>query len=282
MTACFGKNTVRTRFSAPGKGTFLKNLSDPYVKARNQLFGTPFQHIQFVPITESTNDDAVKFLGHTQAAGLTIATNFQTKGIGRKGRKWVAPMATSLLFTTILPTTFEPADLWTVPFWVGMAVFNALKFHSIRTRLQWPNDILLDGKKLGGILCVSRGQGARAWVAAGVGINVIRNNDPSYNDIDPPPAFVSDVSELDRCDLLSTILQQYDSMLGLIEKPNIIARRWEDAAELKGTPYRLLVDGETQPIEGIAQRIGHHGELVIELPDGTTREITMADARVLR
>lgn len=257
-------------------------MSDPFTKARNQLFGTVFQHIQFVPITESTNDDAVKFLGHAQAAGLTIATNFQTKGAGRKGRKWVAPMATSLLFSTILPATFEPADLWTVPFWVGMAVFNALKFHGIQTQLQWPNDILLDGKKLGGILCVSRGQGARAWVAAGVGINVIRTDDPSYKEIDPPPAFVSDVSEIERTTLLSIILQHYDSSLQMLEKPNIIARRWEDAANLKGTRYRLLVDGETTPIEGVAQRIGHHGELTIELEDGTTREITMADARVMR
>ena len=235
-----------------------------------------------MPITESTNDDAVKFLGHTQAAGLTIATNFQTKGMGRKGRKWVAPMATSLLFSTILPATFEPADLWSVPFWVGMGVFNALKFHGIKTTLQWPNDILLDGKKLGGILCVSRGQGARAWVAAGVGINVTRTSDASYEEINPPPAFLCDVSDLERGELLSTILQQFDSMLGLLEKPNIIARRWEDAATLKGTPYRLLVDGETTQIECVAQRIGHHGELVVELADGTTREITMADARVLR
>jgi BirA family biotin operon repressor/biotin-[acetyl-CoA-carboxylase] ligase len=256
-------------------------MTDPYTKTRNALFGTLFQHIQFVPMTESTNDDATKFLGHAQAAGLTIATNFQTKGVGRKGRPWVAPMASSLLFSTILPVTFEPADLWTVPFWVGMCVQAALKFHNIQTTLQWPNDILLKGQKVGGILCVSRGQGARAWVAAGVGINVARSADPSYKQIDPPPAFISDVSEVDRPELLSAILQTYDSMLTLVEKPNLVARRWEDAANLKGTHYRVLVDGEREPIDGIAQRIGHHGELVLHV-DGHERPITMADARVIR
>ena len=263
------------------EGTFLQNMADPFTKTRNALFGTAFQHIQFFPMTESTNDDAVKFLGHTQAAGLTIATNFQTKGVGRKGRAWVAPMASSLLFSTILPMTFEPADLWTVPFWAGMCVHAALKYHRIETQLQWPNDILLEGRKLGGILCVSRGQGARAWVACGVGINVTRTKDPAYEKIDPPPAFTEDISAVERPDLLSAILQTYDSMLTMLDKPNIVARRWEDAAQLKGTPYRLLVDGETEPIEGVAKRIGHHGELVIDI-DGKSRSIAMADARVLR
>ncbi|MFN2529175.1 MAG: biotin--[acetyl-CoA-carboxylase] ligase [Candidatus Baltobacteraceae bacterium] len=256
-------------------------MTDPYTKTRNALFGTLFQHIQFVPMTESTNDDAVKFLGHAQAAGLTIATNFQTKGVGRKGRRWVAPMASSLLFTTILPMTFEPAELWTVPFWAGMCVQAGLKFHNIQTTLQWPNDILLGGKKLGGILCVSRGQGARAWVACGVGINVTRSEDAAYAPIDPPPAFISDVSQVERPELLSAILQTYDSMLALVEKPNLVARRWEDAAKLKGTHYRLLVDGETEPIEGVAQRIGHHGELILHT-GGQDRSIAMADARVIR
>ena len=256
-------------------------MTDPYGKTRNALYGTQFQHIQFHPMTESTNDDATKFLGHAQAAGLTIATNYQTKGVGRKGRAWVAPMGSSLLFSTILPVTFEPADLWLVPFWAGICVQAALKFHNIQTELQWPNDILLKGRKVGGILCVSRGQGARAWVACGIGINMTGKDDPKYAEIDPPPAFISDVSEIDRPDLLSTILQTFDSMLTMAEKPNIVAKRWEDAAALKGTRYRLLVDGETTPIEGIAERIGHHGELILNV-DGVSRPVSMADARIVR
>ena len=256
-------------------------MTDPFGKTRNALYATAFQHIQFHPMTESTNDDAVQFLGHSQAAGLTIATNFQTKGVGRKGRAWVAPMGASLLFSTILPVTFEPADLWTVPFWAGICVQAALKFHNIQTTLQWPNDLLLGGRKVGGILCVSRGQGARAWVACGVGINVTGSGDPKYKDVQPPPAFISEVSSIERPELLSTILQTYDSMLTIVDKPNIVAKRWEDAAALKGTHYRLLVDGESQPIEGIAQRIGHHGELILEV-DGVPRSVAMADARVIR
>ncbi|MDQ6930776.1 MAG: biotin--[acetyl-CoA-carboxylase] ligase [Candidatus Eremiobacteraeota bacterium] len=256
-------------------------MTDPFAKTRNALYGTVFQHIQFHPMTESTNDDAVKFLGQREAAGLTIATNFQTKGAGRKGREWVAPLGASLLFSTILPVTFEPADLWTIPFWTGMCVQAALKFHNIQPTLQWPNDILLKGRKVGGILCVSRGQGARAWVACGVGINMSGSDDPKYKDIDPPPAFINDASDITRPDLLSAILQTFDSMLSMVEKPNIIARRWEDAAKLKGTHYRVVIDGETTPLEGIAKRLGHHGELVLDI-DGKDRPITMADARVLR
>lgn len=257
-------------------------MTDPFQKTRNALFGTAFQHIQFLPMTESTNEDAVKFLGHAAAAGLTITTNFQTKGVGRKGRTWAAPMATSLLCSTILPMTFEPGDLWTIPFWVGMGVQTALKHHNIQTTLQWPNDILLNGRKVGGILCVSRGQGSRAWVACGLGINVRRTDDPAYAHIDPPPAFISDVSHVDRPELLSAILQTYDSTLVSLDRPHLIPRRWEDAAKLKGTRYRLLVDGENEPFEATADRIGPAGELVVKTDDGKERAVAMADARVLR
>ncbi|GAC1655838.1 MAG: biotin--[acetyl-CoA-carboxylase] ligase [Vulcanimicrobiaceae bacterium] len=256
-------------------------MTDPFAKTRNALYGTVFQHIQFHPMTQSTNDDAVKFLGHAQAAGLTIATNFQTHGVGRKGRAWVAPMGGSLLFSTILPVTFEPADLWTVPFWAGICVQAALKFHNIQATLQWPNDILLNGRKLGGILCVSRGQGARAWVACGVGINVDKADDPKYQELDPKPAFIREASKIERADLRSTLLQPYARMMTLIEKPTLVARRWEDASQLTGTPDRVLIDGETDPIEGTAVRIAHHGELILNL-EGRLRHITMADARIIR
>ncbi|MBV8727404.1 MAG: hypothetical protein JO233_06430, partial [Candidatus Eremiobacteraeota bacterium] len=166
-------------------------------------------------------------------------------------------------------------------FWVGLCIYSALKFRDIETQLQWPNDLLLQGKKVGGILCVSRGQGARAWVACGVGINVHRTNDPGYATLDPPPAFIEDVNPMERSELLTAILQQYETSTKLLDHPHLVPRRWEEAAKLKGTPYRILVDGENEPFEGTAVRIAHSGALVLDV-NGSERSVNLADARVLR
>ena len=231
--------------------------------------------------TTSTNDLALEVLGSPLAAGTTFVTDFQTAGTGRKGRAWVAVPESALLFTTILPMTFEPAALWTIPFWTGLAVQSALRINGISTTLQWPNDLLLNGAKIGGILCVSRGMGTSAWVGCGVGINVKRADEAAYAGIVPPPAFTDDVVKIDRPQLLASILEQFDGMLSLLQRPELIGKRWEDAAKLKGTRYRLQVDGESEPFDAVAQGLGRGGALIVT-KGNARREIALADARVIR
>jgi len=254
---------------------------DPFEKTRTALAGTDFSDVRYTPRTGSTNEDALRLLGQPENQGATVVTDFQNAGSGRKGRKWIAPPGSALLFTTILPTSLDASALWAVPFWCGLAISNALALHGVGTTLQWPNDVLLEGRKVAGILCVSRGAGARVWAACGVGINLTRTDDEPYRGIDPPPAFLDDVALTDRAELLATILGQFARSLGDLHDAQRIARQWQDAARLPGATYRLLVDGEARPFEAVAQRLGYGGALVV-LHNGSEREISFADARVLR
>ena len=256
--------------------------ADPFVEARTALAGTIFADIRYKPETESTNADALTLLEQPERnSGVTIVTDFQTHGRGRRGREWIAAPSSGLLFTTILPISLDASTLWSVPFWCGLAVKEALSLHRVDTALQWPNDLLLDKKKVAGILCVSRGVGTRAWAAWGVGINVTRTGDAAYAEIEPSPAFLSDVVAVNRAELLTTILQQFAKSLRDLDNATQIARRWQSAANLRGTPYRILIDGKTQPIDAVAQRLGEQGALVVRI-NGEEREIAFADARVLR
>lgn len=256
-------------------------MTDPFEKTRVALAGTAFTDVRYTPRTGSTNEDALRLLDQSENAGVTIVTDFQMKGSGRKGRAWIAPPQSSLLFTTILPAKLPVSALWAVPFWCGLAIKDALTVHGIETTLQWPNDVLLDKRKVAGILCASRGTGASAWAACGVGINVSRTDDQSYRDIEPPPAFAGDVAEIDRAQLLATILRHFALRLPTLAHAEDVAREWERAAGLPGTWYRLLVDGEGEPFEAAAQRLGRDGALVVT-HNGREREIHLADARVLR
>jgi BirA family biotin operon repressor/biotin-[acetyl-CoA-carboxylase] ligase len=240
--------------------------------------------IRYYAQTESTNDDAVPLLGLPENAGAVLWADYQRAGHGRRGRSWVAPAGSSLLVTTILPRAVASESLWAVPFWTALGVAGGIEAATgLHLDLQWPNDLLLEGRKCCGILCVSRVVGERAWVGCGTGINVLRP--PGKADlagVDPPPAFLSDrAPTVQRRDVLDAILAAYERLLGELDRPEAIARAWERRAGLDGTPYRLLVDGDEAPFEATARRLSPDGALIVER-DGAERRVALADARVAR
>jgi BirA family biotin operon repressor/biotin-[acetyl-CoA-carboxylase] ligase len=239
--------------------------------------------IRYQPETGSTNDDAARLLGEPGSEGLVLVTDLQRAGRGRHARRWIAPPGSGLLFTAIVPRRVAASALWAVPFWTGLAVADGIAAQGVTIGLQWPNDLLLDGRKCGGILCISRVSGDQAWVACGVGLNVLRPpGDAELEALDPPPAFLGDrAPALERRALLDGILAAFERRLGELDAPNAVARAWEARAQLPGTPYRLQLDGETAPFEAIAQRIGPEGGLVV-VSEGRERTVALADARVLR
>jgi BirA family transcriptional regulator, biotin operon repressor / biotin---[acetyl-CoA-carboxylase] ligase len=253
----------------------------PYATTARDLTGTPFASIRYLNETGSTNDDAAALLGDESAYGLTIVAEHQTHGAGRKGRSWLAQPGTSLLFTTILPRAMPAANLWIVPYGVAVAIRRALATNGVQTTLHWPNDLLLNDRKVAGILCATRIVADRAWVAAGVGINV-RHTPGAEIGIDPPPAFLDEVADVDRASLLRDVLLNYEVWLDAMDMPQRVARVWEQEAEIPGRRYRILKDGETEPFEATAISLATGGGLVVEHDDGRRETIALADARALR
>lgn len=222
-------------------------------------------------------------LGEERARGLTLVADYQEQGTGRKGRSWLAPPGSALLCTIGLPDPMPSADLWLVPYWMALVVSSAVADFGINVTLQWPNDVLMGERKTAGILCISRVTGDYAWVGCGVGVNVRRPDDlQAIAQITPPPAYLSDAApEIDRNALLQTMLRVADERYDDLYSPARVMRDWELAAKIPGARYRVLLDGETQPFEATALRLLSGGALLVDR-DGVHREITLADARVLR
>ncbi len=253
----------------------------PYASVAEELRGTAFSDIRYLPQTASTNEDAAALLGDERARGTTIVAEHQTAGVGRKaGRSWLAEPGSALLMTTILPRSIPAAHLWIVPFGVAICVRRALMMNGVTSALHWPNDLLHEGKKIAGILCISRIVGERAWVGAGVGINVHRTS--AAASITPPPAFCDDANPaVTRAHLLRDLLLNYDVWQETLDMPQRIARVWERQAGLP-KPYRILKDGESAPVDVTALALTNTGALLVQHPDGTKEPIPLADARALR
>src|SRR3954453_20018300 len=106
-----------------------------------------------------------------EAGSMVVATE-QLQGRGSRGRPWHSPPGGLWLSALYRPPSTGGLELLSVR--VGLAVARALDPHMpTPVRLKWPNDLMLDGRKLGGILCEARWQGgALGWIAVGLGINV--------------------------------------------------------------------------------------------------------------
>ena len=240
-----------------------------------------FSKIERVPRTGSTNDDMAAILGEGRARGLVLVAGVQTAGAGRRGRAWIAPEGSALLCTLALPDAVESRNLWMLPFWSALVVHDALAQFGIDSLLQWPNDVLVEGRKVSGILCVSRVVGDRAWAGCGIGINVVRPRDAAeIANITPAPAFVSDTRPATVDAVLAALLDAAEQLYTIREDASQITALWHAAAQLPRA-YRIQKDNEAQPFDTTALRLDATGSLIVER-DGREEAVSLADARVLR
>ncbi len=124
---------------------------------------------------DSTNRAALELAAQGGVAGTVVVADTQSGGRGRLGKRWESPPGCGLYFSLILHPRLDPATLPTLTLAAGLGAALAVeKVTGLRVLLKWPNDLLLDGKKVGGILCETGplGQGTDPVVIVGVGLNV--------------------------------------------------------------------------------------------------------------
>jgi BirA family biotin operon repressor/biotin-[acetyl-CoA-carboxylase] ligase len=139
--------------------------------ARLHAAAWPWPPVGYVTVTRSTNADCADLASRGAPHGTVITTDFQSAGRGRLGRRWDAPASSSVMFSLLMrPFTSLDSVVGWVPLYVGVAVSQALsRVTGLPVTVKWPNDLLVEGRKIGGIL-VERS--SDQIIVAGVGINV--------------------------------------------------------------------------------------------------------------
>lgn len=141
----------------------------------NIALGSPpglWREVRVVEETGSTNADLLAQARSGAGEGLVLVAEAQTSGRGRMGRRWISPPRRSLTFSVLLRPAVPAGLLGWLPLLAGVAVASALQQTAgVDARLKWPNDVLVDGAKIAGIL-------AERWtnaVVIGTGINVLQH-----------------------------------------------------------------------------------------------------------
>jgi BirA family biotin operon repressor/biotin-[acetyl-CoA-carboxylase] ligase len=130
--------------------------------------------LTFLPVAVSTNDEVRTRLEFGAGHGVAVCAGEQTGGRGRYGRQWFSPAGTSLYLSVGLTGADLPAFLHRIPLAAAVACANSLQsFTGVSPGIKWPNDLLYQNRKLGGILCEALTRENRIYAAVvGIGLNV--------------------------------------------------------------------------------------------------------------
>jgi BirA family biotin operon repressor/biotin-[acetyl-CoA-carboxylase] ligase len=222
--------------------------------------GRPRLHLR---ATTSTNDRARELAQAGAPHGTLVTAAEQTAGRGRQGRTWSAPAGSTLLLSVVLR---DPPAL--LPLAAALAVAEVA---GARAQIKWPNDVLLDGRKIAGILAEGRPQDG--WAVLGVGLNVALR----IEDLPPELHDTAGTLGLEPADLepiLERLLAGLARTLALDEVRLLDAYRARDA--LRGREVRWAAG------HGRAAGIDGAGRLVVELPEGGRTALSAGEVHLER
>jgi BirA family transcriptional regulator, biotin operon repressor / biotin---[acetyl-CoA-carboxylase] ligase len=121
----------------------------------------------------STNDEAARLARAGARHGTIVIANAQRAGRGREGRVWMSPPGLGLYLSAVLRPPLPLVDVPPMTLAIGIGVCDAVRLYAPTAALKWPNDVLIDGKKVGGVLVEAQSQGNRLEsVIVGIGINL--------------------------------------------------------------------------------------------------------------
>jgi BirA family biotin operon repressor/biotin-[acetyl-CoA-carboxylase] ligase len=225
---------------------------------------------------DSTNEEARRRAGAGEAGPLWITAARQTKGRGRRGREWVAPPG-NLSATLLIRPGRPAADCAQLSFVAALAAAEMLARYVPDPRLKWPNDVLVAGQKIAGILLESETEpgGTAAWLAIGIGVNL--KAFPPETDL-PATAVealgVAAPSPQDALlDLAAAFAKWYEAWRA--EGFAVIREAWLSRAH--GLGLRIRVRLAREELSGVFRDIDDAGALVLGLPGGVTRTIAAGD-----
>jgi BirA family biotin operon repressor/biotin-[acetyl-CoA-carboxylase] ligase len=255
------------------------------------------QKVYYWPAVNSTNDELKRLAEEGEAEGMLAITDEQLAGRGRLKRTWVAPAGSSLLVSLLFrPAFLAPTQAQQLTMICSLAAADAVvEVTGLRPALKWPNDLLLEGRKLAGVLtelgfetgpdsvdaAYHEGTGL-AWVVVGMGLNVnvdfssqaIRRTWPDLKNTAISLAMAQGRS-VSRLDLLKRYLLNVETRYDRLRAGRSPHQEW--AARLSTLGRVVVVTAPDGVYQGIADSVDETGALLLRQSDGQMRQILTGD-----
>lgn len=249
----------------------------------NELLSTlPLGEIKYFESVGSTNDEALAWANKGAPDLSLVLADEQTLGRGRLDRPWFTPPGTALAFSLIFHPTFDEKPY--LPRLVGLAalaVTEAVRKMGLEPEIKWPNDILLNQRKLAGILIeASWVKEEVAFVIIGVGINVLKRAVPDTDILRFPGTSLESMLEkpVERETILRDILERFIAL-----RPELgtdaLMNKWGAALAYRGRQVKVEM-GADQTVAGRLEGILSDGSLRLRDDNGKSVTVRFGDVRL--
>lgn len=232
----------------------------------------------------STNTLAMEMASAGAPEGTVVIAEAQSGGKGRLGRKWISPKG-NLYLSVVLRPTIPTHKAPLITLMGAVATASAIRTTcALKAGIKWPNDILISGKKVSGLLTeMSAEQDRIRHIVLGIGLNV----NMEMGELPPEVRGLTTTlageagARIDRTALLQQILRDIEYWyLKFVNHEADILEEWKKLNLTIGN--RVTVSGAGEAFEGLAQGVDHEGRLLIKLDDGTIRAVAAGDVSVVK
>jgi len=258
-------------------------LRQPDIKKglKTKLIG---REIILLPEIHSTNAFAMERANEGAYEGIVVIAELQTKGRGRLGRTWISPPGNIYCSIVVRPQIpLHKAPLVTLMGAVAVAA-TVKQACGLNAGIKWPNDILLSGKKVCGLLTeMSAEQDRIRHIVLGIGINVNMHLDalPAEVRMQTTTLAAETGCSIDRTMLVRELLRSMDARyLDFLHDPASMLDEWRKLNVTTGR--RVVVSGAGETLSGTARDIDNEGRLVLMLDDGARRTVAAGDVTIMK
>ncbi|KAF0153208.1 MAG: biotin/acetyl-CoA-carboxylase ligase [Ignavibacteria bacterium] len=240
------------------------NIEEFDIKLDTEIIGRSFIYCDEVDSTNSMLLNSREFNTH----GTVILAEHQKHGRGRKNREWYSNSGQNLTFSILLKGEFNQEQVNLINLGAAISVAQALEnLFQLDVELKWPNDVLIHKKKICGILLESTSKGDKLnRIVIGIGINVNQPNFPGKFDIPPTSVRKEFHVEVSREKLLSEILNNFETAIGLSEnKPQKILDNWRTRCKMIGEKVKVVEEANSR--FGVFVDIDTDGFMILKVGD---------------
>ncbi len=232
-------------------------------------------------VTASTNDDVRNLAIAGAPDGLVVLADSQTHGRGRLGRRWFSPPEGSLILSALFrhPAPVEQAQRFTMI--AGLALLDAISAVTrLRAELKWPNDVLVSGRKVAGILAETESSGPRLrWAVVGIGANVDIDFTPYPDLADSATSLSREAGRVvERGPLLVALIRALSRRYAALVAGGSPLEEWSSRLATLGQPVE--VESGRSRFAGMAEGVTPEGALLVRLEDGSQQELLAGDVKL--
>ena len=232
----------------------------------------------------STNSIAKFLANHDAEEGTVLISEIQTKARGRLGKKWEAPEG-GIWMSLILRPQVPPARIGLITLATGVAIAKSIRSLGVDARIKWPNDVLIHGKKISGVLTeVNATFNEIDWIVVGIGIDSNLKLEDFSEDIRIGTTTLTEElpTKVDENELIAIFLNEFEKVYQLYKDGEIeeILKDWRDLSDTIGKYVNITQTGG-KITQGYVVGINNEGSLIIERQDGTLEKIISGELRTV-